>query len=300
MGSHFAEKNPEDTLNLMEGEIWLFSHNECFLHHICHLSIVNFFQIVKRISVLYVVHRFHNVWFLCCIQSLRNGPNSFGPNCSCTPCDSICVIPDLSVQYVNLEGLANQQSHETQGFTSRSLVVRRGAPFRVTLDLKGRPFNPQTDTLIFKALLGTEPSVWFGLVTFSQCDMTLTTWRGQVTKPESGDGITCASAVSSTVLKDLKQPDDPSRACLLNQATLTPCRLSYRSSPSVLSRHLLQGGLSLWMGGLFQPGGPQSPCPLCVPLHPCLSRCGPVQSAAACAHPDLPEGIHGGTPHPAL
>ncbi|XP_046892773.1 transglutaminase 5, like [Hypomesus transpacificus] len=79
MGSHFAEKNPEDTLNLME---------------------------------------------------------------------------DLSVQYVNLEELANQQSHETQGFTSRSLVVRRGAPFRVTLDLKGRPFNPQTDTLIFKALLG--------------------------------------------------------------------------------------------------------------------------------------------------
>ncbi|XP_062315960.1 transglutaminase 5, like isoform X1 [Osmerus eperlanus] len=63
-------------------------------------------------------------------------------------------MEDLSVQYVNLEELDNQQKHETQGFTPRSLVVRRGAPFRVTLTLSGRPFNPQTDTLIFKALLG--------------------------------------------------------------------------------------------------------------------------------------------------
>ncbi|KAM4613330.1 transglutaminase 5, like [Polymixia lowei] len=64
-------------------------------------------------------------------------------------------MEDLSVQYVNLEQSENHESHKTQGFSSsRTMVVRRGSPFRVSLHLKGRAFNPETDTLLFRALLG--------------------------------------------------------------------------------------------------------------------------------------------------
>ncbi|KAM6979579.1 transglutaminase 5, like [Aplochiton taeniatus] len=64
-------------------------------------------------------------------------------------------MEDLKIQCVNLEQKSNQERHQTQAFDrSNLLVVRRGTPFRVNLLLKGRPFNPQTDTLVFKALLG--------------------------------------------------------------------------------------------------------------------------------------------------
>ncbi|XP_010902763.2 transglutaminase 5, like [Esox lucius] len=70
-------------------------------------------------------------------------------------------MDDLRIQYVNLELKDNEQSHHTKEYSSKTLVVRRGAPFRVTLLFKGRPFNNHKDTLIFKVLLGGELFVEF-------------------------------------------------------------------------------------------------------------------------------------------
>ena len=62
---------------------------------------------------------------------------------------------DLSIKNVNLEKSENLEKHRTEDFsTSKSLVVRRGAPFRVSLQLEGRAFNPKTDSLRIKVMLG--------------------------------------------------------------------------------------------------------------------------------------------------
>ncbi|KAG7493407.1 protein-glutamine gamma-glutamyltransferase 5-like [Solea senegalensis] len=64
-------------------------------------------------------------------------------------------MEDLSIKNVNLEKSENLQRHRTEGFcSSKSLVVRRGAPFRISLQLQGRPFNPHIDFLSVKILLG--------------------------------------------------------------------------------------------------------------------------------------------------
>ncbi|KAM4741248.1 transglutaminase 5, like [Anableps anableps] len=64
-------------------------------------------------------------------------------------------MEDFGIQYVNLELSENLGRHRTNGFSnSNSLVVRRGAPFNITIKLKGRPFNPQTDSLRIKITLG--------------------------------------------------------------------------------------------------------------------------------------------------
>ncbi|XP_030277235.1 transglutaminase 5, like isoform X1 [Sparus aurata] len=61
----------------------------------------------------------------------------------------------LSFKNVNLEKSENLEKHRTEDFsTSKSLVVRRGAPFRVSLQLEGRAFNPKTDSLRIKVMLG--------------------------------------------------------------------------------------------------------------------------------------------------
>ncbi|XP_059184843.1 transglutaminase 5, like [Centropristis striata] len=61
----------------------------------------------------------------------------------------------LKIQNVNLEKSENMEKHRTEGFSSsKALVVRRGAPFRVSLKLEGRAFNPKTDTLRIKVNLG--------------------------------------------------------------------------------------------------------------------------------------------------
>uniref|UniRef100_A0A3Q3VWI2 protein-glutamine gamma-glutamyltransferase n=1 Tax=Mola mola TaxID=94237 RepID=A0A3Q3VWI2_MOLML len=61
----------------------------------------------------------------------------------------------LLIQNVNLEKSENLLRHRTEDFSSsKALVVRRGAPFRVTLQLEGRPLNPRTDSLRIKVLLG--------------------------------------------------------------------------------------------------------------------------------------------------
>ncbi|CDQ74615.1 unnamed protein product [Oncorhynchus mykiss] len=68
---------------------------------------------------------------------------------------SLCLFPwaDLRLKHVNLEVHDNHTAHQTQGLSSRHLVVRRGRPFKVTMLLHGRVFNPQMKTLIFTALL---------------------------------------------------------------------------------------------------------------------------------------------------
>ncbi|XP_040889926.1 transglutaminase 5, like isoform X2 [Toxotes jaculatrix] len=64
-------------------------------------------------------------------------------------------MEDFFIDYVNLEKSENQERHRTEGFSSsRALVVRRGAPFRISLQLMGRPFNPKTDLLRVKVMLG--------------------------------------------------------------------------------------------------------------------------------------------------
>ncbi|KAL0977882.1 hypothetical protein UPYG_G00162620 [Umbra pygmaea] len=70
-------------------------------------------------------------------------------------------MEDLRVKYVNLELQENQESHHTKEFSSRTLVVRRGSPFRVTVHFQGRTFNECRDTLQFKVLLGSQLSKEF-------------------------------------------------------------------------------------------------------------------------------------------
>ncbi|XP_045884696.1 transglutaminase 5, like isoform X2 [Micropterus dolomieu] len=65
-------------------------------------------------------------------------------------------MEDLSLQYVNLEESENLERHRTEGFSSsKALVVRRGAPFRVSLQLEDRTFHPKTDFLRIKVMLGS-------------------------------------------------------------------------------------------------------------------------------------------------
>ncbi|CAL8339376.1 unnamed protein product [Lota lota] len=64
-------------------------------------------------------------------------------------------MKDLIIKHVKLWRRENQEIHRTEGFAgSRSLVVRRGEPFKISLQLKDRPFNPKTDALVFKFCIG--------------------------------------------------------------------------------------------------------------------------------------------------
>lgn len=68
---------------------------------------------------------------------------------------SLFPFTALNIQHVNLEKSENLHRHRTQDFSSsRTLVVRRGDPFRISLQLAGRPFNPATDKLRIKVMLG--------------------------------------------------------------------------------------------------------------------------------------------------
>ncbi|XP_075997285.1 transglutaminase 5, like [Genypterus blacodes] len=59
------------------------------------------------------------------------------------------------IQNVNVELLDNHDKHRTEGFSSsKVLVVRRGAAFRVSLQLTGRPLNTDTDSVMIRILLG--------------------------------------------------------------------------------------------------------------------------------------------------
>ncbi|KAM7005824.1 transglutaminase 5, like [Tautogolabrus adspersus] len=64
-------------------------------------------------------------------------------------------MDDLTIKNVNLEKSENLGKHRTEDFSSsKALVVRRGAPFRISLQLEGRPFNPKTDSIRIKVMLG--------------------------------------------------------------------------------------------------------------------------------------------------
>ncbi|XP_026161610.1 transglutaminase 5, like [Mastacembelus armatus] len=64
-------------------------------------------------------------------------------------------MEDFNIQYVNLEKSENMEKHRTEEFSnSKTLVVRRGAPFKISLQLEGRTFNPKTDSLKIKVMLG--------------------------------------------------------------------------------------------------------------------------------------------------
>uniref|UniRef100_A0A8C2WGH5 protein-glutamine gamma-glutamyltransferase n=1 Tax=Cyclopterus lumpus TaxID=8103 RepID=A0A8C2WGH5_CYCLU len=64
-------------------------------------------------------------------------------------------LADLKIQNVNLEESKNLERHRTEGFSgSKTLVVRRGAPIRVGVQLEGRAFDPKTDSLRIKVMLG--------------------------------------------------------------------------------------------------------------------------------------------------
>ncbi|KAF3690108.1 Protein-glutamine gamma-glutamyltransferase 5 [Channa argus] len=76
-------------------------------------------------------------------------------------------MEDFSIQHLNLEKSENLERHRTEGFSrSNALVLRRGASFKISLQLKGRPFNPQTDSMRIKVMLG---NLYLTIpVTFSQ------------------------------------------------------------------------------------------------------------------------------------
>ncbi|XP_031699286.1 transglutaminase 5, like [Anarrhichthys ocellatus] len=64
-------------------------------------------------------------------------------------------MEDLKIKNVNLERSENMERHRTEGFSSsKSLVLRRGAPLRISVQLGGRAFDPKTDSLKIKVMLG--------------------------------------------------------------------------------------------------------------------------------------------------
>ncbi|XP_041639534.1 transglutaminase 5, like [Cheilinus undulatus] len=64
-------------------------------------------------------------------------------------------MEDFTIKHVSLERSDNMERHRTEDFSSsNALVVRRGAPFRVTLQLEGRPLNPKTDNIRIKVMIG--------------------------------------------------------------------------------------------------------------------------------------------------
>lgn len=73
--------------------------------------------------------------------------------------NGLFLYAELKIQHASLEKFENLRRHKTEGFSSsKALVVRRGAPFRVSLQLEGRPFNPKMDSLRIKLSLGTHRS----------------------------------------------------------------------------------------------------------------------------------------------
>uniref|UniRef100_A0A8C9S6M1 protein-glutamine gamma-glutamyltransferase n=1 Tax=Scleropages formosus TaxID=113540 RepID=A0A8C9S6M1_SCLFO len=72
--------------------------------------------------------------------------------------------------------------HESEGLSSKHLVVRRGRPFKITLFFKDEPFSPLMDSLVFSAQLG-ELYVQFPL-TFSR-HVSAFKWGGQILSENS-------------------------------------------------------------------------------------------------------------------
>ncbi|XP_074524948.1 transglutaminase 5, like [Halichoeres trimaculatus] len=103
-------------------------------------------------------------------------------------------MEDLNIKNVTLEKPENQQRHRTEDFSSsKSLVVRRGAPFKIKLQLEGRPFNPKIDSIRIRVMLGRLYVVM--PVTFSR-KVSTTHWKAFM-DPESLDPINPSIFISS-------------------------------------------------------------------------------------------------------
>ncbi|KAL2090584.1 hypothetical protein ACEWY4_012847 [Coilia grayii] len=63
-------------------------------------------------------------------------------------------MADLTLKYVNLELEENRQSHRTEEFGGSSLVLRRGQPFKLSLQLGAGGYDPANHRLVFQILLG--------------------------------------------------------------------------------------------------------------------------------------------------
>ncbi|KAL3058304.1 hypothetical protein OYC64_010476 [Pagothenia borchgrevinki] len=87
-------------------------------------------------------------------------------------------MEDLKIEDVNLEISENLERHRTDGFSSSEvLVVRRGAPIRISLKLEGRAFNPKTDYLKIQVMLGR---MYVAMpVTFSK-KVSYTRWKAYI------------------------------------------------------------------------------------------------------------------------
>ncbi|KAJ8259035.1 hypothetical protein COCON_G00180470 [Conger conger] len=134
-------------------------------------------------------------------------------------------MEDLILKHVSLEHPANQQSHETEGLSSKHLVVRRGEPFRVTLFFQGRLFNPDRDSLVFRAQLG-------GLLvkfpaTFSK-PQSYSQWNAEI---EPGKSVRSQS-VTVTILAPAFSPIGLYELCL--HILTQPRQYSYRIGEFVL------------------------------------------------------------------
>ncbi|RXN32480.1 glutamine gamma-glutamyltransferase [Labeo rohita] len=70
------------------------------------------------------------------------------------PIDFTPRMAGFKLQSINLQQVQNQIRHKTDGLSSSTLVLRRGQAFTVLLSYEGRPFDPMTEKLIFRIILG--------------------------------------------------------------------------------------------------------------------------------------------------
>lgn len=143
----------------------------------------------------------------------------------------LSLFAELNIQHASLEQSENLWRHKTEGFSSsKALVVRRGAPFRVSLQLEGRPFNPKSDSLGIRLWLGTHrpppPSFYLQVPWIFLCLIVVPCFRTPV-------HVTAGHLLQEGVLHPL--------ASLLRTAGPGP--------PQTLHIHLLS---SLGLSGLLQ------------------------------------------------
>lgn len=70
---------------------------------------------------------------------------------------------------VNFEVHENHISHETKGLSEKHLVVRRGKPFKVTLLLGGRLWDPYNGSLVLEVWLGMKDMIKFAFTKARTC-----------------------------------------------------------------------------------------------------------------------------------
>lgn len=105
---------------------------------------------------------------------------------------SFSQLADLRIKYVDLEQSENLESHRTNGFrNTKSLVVRRGAPFKVSVQLEGRPFNPKINTLRVKIMLGTFLSILHGRFVYKWSNPQFKAFACVSNIPQFSHQVTC-------------------------------------------------------------------------------------------------------------